>query len=60
MIGTRKVKPFLQEVGVLGDVLDVCQDYVIKGLCQSMERSSSLHIPTLPSLVVTDMKVMDI
>ena len=60
MIGTQKVKPFLQEVGVLGDFLGVCQDYVIKGLCQSMERSSSLHIPTLPSLVVTDMKVMDI
>ena len=33
---------------------------LIKGLCEFMEGSSLLHIPTLPSLVSTGIVVVDI
>ena len=36
------------------------QDHVIKGPCDFMDRSSSLYIPTLPSLVTINIVVVDI
>ena len=36
------------------------QDHVIKELCEFMEGSSSLHIPTLPSLAATRIMIVDI
>ena len=36
------------------------QDQVIRGLCKFMEGSSSLSIPILPSLMATDIVVVDI
>ena len=35
-------------------------DHAIKGLCELMEGSSSLYIPTLPSLVARGIVVVDI
>ena len=47
------------------DIIDLIfhvtlEDHVIKGLCEVMEGSSSLYIPTLPSLVATNIVVVDI
>ena len=36
------------------------QDHLIKGSCNFMGGSSSLHIPTLPSLVTIGTAVVDI
>ena len=36
----------------------ILQDHVIKKLCEFMEQSSSLYIPTLPSLVATSIVVV--